>query len=161
MIDTIVVIWYYNTTLQHLQKSVNEMSEFLKLSEASSLALHTMAILTVFPEKLSTRKIAEILKASPHHLSKIMQRLVKIGMVESVRGPHGGFKLVKEAREINLLEIYEVIEGPFKTTECTICSESCMISNMLRKMEQDFIDLMSQTNIETFAHAVKTNLSNC
>lgn len=137
------------------------MSEFLKLSEASSLALHTMAVLAICPEKLCTRRIAEILKASPNHLSKIMQRLVKVGLVESVRGPHGGFKLVREAGEISLLEIYEVIEGPFKPPECIVCSGSCMMSKMLKKMENDFVELMRLTDLEKFAKAFSANIGDC
>ncbi len=131
------------------------------MSEASSLALHTMAILAVCPEKLCTRKIADVLRASPNHLSKIMQRLVKAGLVESVRGPHGGFRLVKESYEITLLEIYEVIEGPFKSPDCAVCSGSCMMSKMLRKMETDFINLMNQTSLESFAQAFKNKLDIC
>ena len=62
----------------------------IKISEASSLAIHAMVFLAAKPgEKLSTSYIASEIKVSEAHLSKVLQRLNKVGLVVSSRGPSG------------------------------------------------------------------------
>jgi Rrf2 family protein len=46
------------------------------------------------------------------YLLKILQQLVKSGVLRSKRGPRGGFSLAKEAEEITLLDILESVDGP-------------------------------------------------
>lgn len=97
------------------------MPDIFRISEAASLALHAMVYLAAFPEeKVTTQTIAEALKASEHHLAKVMQRLAHAGLVVSTRGPAGGFRLNKHADEINLLEIFEAVEGPLEPRACLL-----------------------------------------
>jgi DNA-binding IscR family transcriptional regulator len=44
-------------------------------------------------------------------LPKVLQRLAQVGFLSSTRGPNGGFVLRKKPADINLLQIYEAIEG--------------------------------------------------
>ncbi|MCF8044104.1 MAG: Rrf2 family transcriptional regulator, partial [Desulfarculaceae bacterium] len=70
------------------------MQQLLKISEAASLALHTMGLLASRPgEQVPTRELAARLKVSEAHLAKVMQRLGRAGLVRSQRGPKGGFAL--------------------------------------------------------------------
>lgn len=67
------------------------MAKLVSFSEAVSLGLHTMALLAVEPERrLRNQQIAETLKASGHHLAKVMQRLVRAGLVKSTPGATSG-----------------------------------------------------------------------
>lgn len=123
------------------------MQSTIKISEACSLALHTMALLAADHDtKYTTSQIAGILYASDNHLSKVMQRLVKAGLVRSVRGPGGGFTLSRPAGEITLLEIYETIEGPFSRNECLLSKQLCDGKNCL------FGDLLERINREVYDH---------
>jgi Rrf2 family protein len=47
-------------------------------------------------------------------LKNIMNQYVHAGFLRGKRGPHGGFSLVKPAKEISLLEIIEAVEGSIK-----------------------------------------------
>jgi len=59
----------------------------LKISDAASLAIHTMVLLATHPdETFSIPEIAAILKASQAHLAKVAQRLAKAGLVSAREG---------------------------------------------------------------------------
>lgn len=97
-----------------------------KISEAASLAIHAMAVIAGGKgERHSAKDIAQELKVSEAHLSKVLQRLVKGGMIASTRGPAGGFKALRGADDIKLLEIFELIEGPLGSGACLLGTPRC------------------------------------
>jgi FeS assembly SUF system regulator len=65
--------------------------------------------------------------------SKVLKSLTRAGIVESVRGKAGGYRLARGAGEISVAELIRAIEGPIAVTECAdendghICSiqEDC------------------------------------
>ena len=102
------------------------MSRLLRIPEAASLGLHATVILAGSPdEPRSVRELAQTLHASEAHLSKVMQRLAKAGLVSSTRGPGGGFVLAKPPDHITLLEVYEAIEGPVEPSACVFGTQTC------------------------------------
>lgn len=109
----------------------------LKISEAASLAIHTMVVLAANPNKsVSTGEIASALHVSKDHLSKVLQRLAKAGFVKSQRGPKGGFTLEKPGDSITLLDVYESIEGAFAVHNCfltvRVCgADECVVGKIL------------------------------
>ena len=46
------------------------------------------------------------------YLLKIMQQMVRAGILRSKRGPRGGFSLARPVARISMLEIIEAVEGP-------------------------------------------------
>jgi Rrf2 family nitric oxide-sensitive transcriptional repressor len=58
-------------------------------------------------------------------LAKIFQRLVKAGLVESIRGMNGGFRLAKKPSAISLLDIMEAIQGSSSINVCAVDSRQC------------------------------------
>ncbi|MFU1793802.1 Rrf2 family transcriptional regulator [Paenibacillus azoreducens] len=70
-------------------------------------------------EAVTSDTISERLDVSPSFLKKIMRMLVVKKIITSTSGKNGGFQLAKDVDEIQLLEVFEAIEGvsPFlKTT---------------------------------------------
>lgn len=132
------------------------MSGWLKISEATSLALHTMALLAGRGgRRFSNREVAEIIGSSPAHLSKVMQRLVKAGLLNSMRGPAGGFSLAREPEAITLREIYEAIEGPLVPQGCLlhtpICGgENCVLGGLVEKIDSQVRDYLTNTRLSQF-----------
>jgi len=49
------------------------------------------------------------------YLLKILQHLVKAGVLRSKRGPRGGFSLARGAEEITILDILEAVDGPMNS----------------------------------------------
>ena len=128
------------------------MAGILKVSEAASLAIHTMVLLVKEPEKIfTTREIAEILGASKNHLSKVLKNLEKVGFLKAVRGPKGGFSFAEGQEKLTLLEIYEVIEGPLTPVTCLlkkrICKGHKCIFGNLTAINKEIIDYFSKTTL--------------
>ena len=70
-------------------------------------------------------EIAENQEIPRHFLSKILQQLVKAGLLESMKGPNGGFKLSKKPGKITLLHIIKAIDGLEVFTQCGIGFKKC------------------------------------
>jgi Rrf2 family protein len=61
----------------------------------------------------TAQQISELTQVPGPYLSKVMQVLVRSGLVHSQRGLHGGFVLAKEPGDINILDVVDAVE-PFK-----------------------------------------------
>ena len=104
----------------------------IRMSEAASIALHTMAVLAIDPKRYFTaREVAGRLSVSEAHLAKVLQRLGKAGLVKSVRGPRGGFKLGRPGNKVTLLNVFEAIDGPFKPKSCLMERKTCTGSDCI------------------------------
>ena len=101
------------------------MSRFPNISEASSIAIHSLALVNQSEEMLNVNQIAELTEFSKNHISKIMQILVRHGYLTSGRGPRGGFVSNMNADQVTLLEIIELIEGKISDHHCGIEDEKC------------------------------------
>jgi Rrf2 family protein len=102
------------------------MAQIVRTSEAAAIGLHGALLVAASPgERLSTSRVAAHLDISTHHCSKVLQRLPPADMLEAVRGPYGGFSLAKPAGEIELLEVYEAIDGPLQDTQCLFHRPHC------------------------------------
>ena len=104
------------------------MDTILKISDAANIAIHAVAHIgrTGDDGSQSVGKIGTELGVSEAHLSKVMQRLVKAGLVTSRRGPGGGFLLSREPESISLLEILEAIYGRMVDCKCLLGRKRCL-----------------------------------
>ncbi len=71
------------------------------------------------------REIAEDIRANEHTVGKLLQTLVKHGVVNSVKGPSGGFHISKEQLRLPVIHIVEAIDGPRTFTECGLGLSKC------------------------------------
>lgn len=137
------------------------MADILKISDATALALHSMVHLAIEPEGQSTTaEIAELFKASRHHLAKVHQRLTKAGLIESQRGPAGGVCLAKDPEQITLLEIYEVMEGSMLCNPCLFGNDTCprndcVLGVLLPGLAEQVRDYFEQTTLAALAKQSK------
>lgn len=134
------------------------MSRLVQISEAASLGLHTMAFLArEGGQRFTTEEIAARLHASGHHLAKVMQRLVRASLVDSLRGPLGGFQLAWPAEQTKLLEIYEAIEGPLTRPGCLlsrpVCdgTHPCVLGDVVREVQHLVENYLSETTLADLA----------
>ena len=135
-----------------IPKFLIKLSKVVHISEAASIAIHSLAIIASGQEKLKARELALITGSSMNHLSKVMQQLVKGDYLVSNRGPGGGFLLKRPASEISLLEVYEYMEGTIECQFCGIPEEkcpflSCVFGAKATVFTKEFISYLRQTNI--------------
>lgn len=128
------------------------MNGLLKISEAASLAFHAMALVAAQNgARKTTPEMSSIMNVSEAHLSKVMQRLVKNGLVKSTRGPKGGFSLVKRENDISLLDIYRVIEGNPAARACLlahpICNGDGCLLGEIASLENKMIEYLGKTTL--------------
>jgi Rrf2 family protein len=132
------------------------MAKIISLSEAVSIALHSMIIIGRSDnEPVNVDKLAEVIRSSRHHVAKVMQRLAKDGFVGSHRGPNGGFYLLMKPEKILLLEIYESIEGKLIPVSCPmekpICAfDKCFMNNITYDLTVQFIKYMKSHSLASF-----------
>jgi Rrf2 family protein len=102
---------------------------------------------------LQVGQIAAKLGVSETHLAKVMQQLVRAGLVMSRRGPRGGFVLARDPAAIRLREVYEAVAGPLRQTECLLASKLCDGRTCL------FGDLLADVNARIAEHLERTTLA--
>ena len=98
------------------------------LSNTSKYAIRAVIYLALYasPEKrYGIKEIAEELNLPTPFLGKILQNLARNGVLDSAKGPGGGFCLKKSALDISVMEVIEIIDGPGAFTSCLIRTENC------------------------------------
>lgn len=101
----------------------------------------------------STSELAAEFGLSRHHLTKIMQKLARVGIVETRRGGGGGAVLVRAPEEIRLGDIVRVLEDGRALVECFDTNGSCTIDGhcglkrRLRVAEHAFLASLDQSTL--------------
>lgn len=125
----------------------------LRISEGANLAIHGMAFLASRPDApQSAADMAARMGVSRHHLGKVLQRLARVGLLTSRRGPHGGFVLPRPPQEIRLIEIVEAIDGPLEHRGCLlgapICDpERCALADLTGELTDRLQSFFAKTTL--------------
>ena len=90
----------------------------MKLTRSAGYALVAVGhIASEYPSSpILAKSISGKYKIPLDYLLKILQQLVRASVLNSVRGPHGGFTLAQPPAKISFLNIVEAVDGPFITT---------------------------------------------
>jgi Rrf2 family protein len=130
----------------------------LKISEAVSIALHSLSFMARDGERCwKVKDLAREVGVSEAHLAKVFQRLVKVGILSSVRGPQGGFTLARPGGEITLLEVYEAVEAPLQEGgECLLRRSSCpfgecIFGNLVGRVNREFREYLASKTLGDIA----------
>ncbi|MCL1694587.1 MULTISPECIES: Rrf2 family transcriptional regulator [unclassified Lysinibacillus] len=111
----------------------------MKYSKATNYALHTMLFLAKqIPNKpMGVQQLAEMQNVSPTYLSKILTKLVKEGMINSVSGANGGYTLRHDWEDISFLDIIHAVEGKSSLFDCCLYNDpKCVIKEVMLSAEE-------------------------
>ncbi len=91
----------------------------MKLSTRARYGLRAMIDLADHGEEaVSIQSIAQRQRISDSYLEQLMGKLRRAGLVTSLRGVTGGYRLARDAQEISVGEILRVLEGGLDAVEC-------------------------------------------
>jgi Rrf2 family protein len=93
----------------------------MKLSDGVEWAVHCCTVLATLPPgyALPAARLAEFHGVPAAYLAKHLQALANAGVLESVPGRHGGYRLARPAAAISLLDVVEAVEGTTPAFRCT------------------------------------------
>lgn len=80
-------------------------------------------------EKTGIKETAEQINASEHTVGKILQTLARQGLINSAKGPSGGFFITEDQQEQPISNIVETIEGKQIFKECGLGLSQCNASH--------------------------------
>ena len=127
----------------------------LKLTKKADYALMAMKHLAEHPEggACSAKDVADSYGIPVEALAKILQRLVKAGLLQSQHGTKGGYTLARNARTITAFEVIRAIDGPLFITSCITVrgecdqSERCTIREPLRRVNDSIEQVLRRITI--------------
>jgi len=123
----------------------------LHISDGAVIALHGCVLIgEAGGEPVSAAKIAAEFRVSAAHVSKVMQRLCRAGVLKSARGPDGGFLLNGSADKITLRRVVEAADGKLFPPRCLLGRKSClrkacMLGDFAARFETELNKVLSRT----------------
>lgn len=110
-------------------------------------------------------EISTEIETPQHYMAKILQRLVRLGFIESSKGKNGGYSFNPEKPDLTLKEIILSIEGDSLFTGCGFglkqCDEQnpCPLHNSYSPIRKALNRLVNEETIQSLAGNNKTNLN--
>ncbi len=131
------------------------MPKVINFSNAMTIGMHSLIILAREKKPMNAIQLADRIGSTKFHVAKVLQRLVKDGILSSMRGPTGGFSLIKEPTEITVLNIYNSIEGEIDYDECHHTNpvtpvDKCIRETIVKKMTEDFVNYMKDHTVADY-----------
>ncbi|WP_312475092.1 Rrf2 family transcriptional regulator [Neobacillus sp.] len=122
-------------------------------------ALHCLVYLIDTPKSstIGIKELSFFQGISDTYLSKIFSKLSKAGIVSSVPGVKGGYKLAKSPEEVSFWDVIEAVEGPkpifqcknikdngylYRDKDCSSCNSFCTINLVMLSAEEKMRDFL-------------------
>ncbi len=130
----------------------------LKLTKKADYGLIALRHLASVPgATASTKDIADLYHLPVPLLAKVLQKLKACGILASVAGTNGGYKLARRPDRISALEVVRAIDGPVILTHCFTdhgaCDQSgnCTVREPLRRVHEAILELLNDFKITDLA----------
>jgi Rrf2 family protein len=88
----------------------------MKLTRAASYAIHALVFMAnqKHNRPIASHHVAQARGIPERFLLKVLKPLVSVRLLQSIKGPNGGYRLAKGPNDISLLEILEAVDGPIR-----------------------------------------------
>ena len=127
------------------------MLKLTKKADYGLIALRHLAIARP-AASASAKEIADSYGIPLPLLAKVLQKLARNGLLTAIPGANGGYKLARDPRDINALEVIRMIDGPIILTSCFTaggCGHSvrCGVREPLRRIHEGILQLLEGITI--------------
>jgi Rrf2 family protein len=137
------------------------MPGLLNIPEGLSIALHLCLWIADDHDRSfqASPEIAKTLGFSYNHFAKVVQRMVRAGLLETERGPKGGIRLARAPKAITMLDIYAAAGGePLRPHRClldpNICAgRACALGHLIETENTRLHKTMQQTTLAGLARS--------
>ena len=132
----------------------------MQLSTKGRYAVMAMAdianqSLNVAAKPIALAEIAERQGISLSYLEQLFVKLRRAGLVESVRGPGGGYKLSRDPSEILIANIMGAVDEPIKMTRCVpednplgcVSGKRCLTHGLWSSLGQNIVSFLSDITL--------------
>jgi len=136
------------------------------ITRATEYAIRALLYLAKQPkgEIVLKKDICRTQDITPAFLTKILQPLIKSGVVGSQRGVGGGFYLLKDPEEVTLLDVVNAEEGPLHLNHCIaqkgICEKDvfCPVHRAWHQIRKELMATLGRYSFADLARQEETNL---
>ncbi len=97
----------------------------MRITQEADYAIRICLVLDKLGEKTGAATIAEIACITPKIALKVLRKLNTAEIVRSYKGVQGGYELVRDGRELKIIELVELIDGPIRISKCLECDHDC------------------------------------
>lgn len=116
-------------------------------------------------ERTSVKDIAEQIDASGHTVGKMLQVLVRQGVIKSIKGPSGGFYITEKQKLKPIITVVDAIDGKQIFKECGLglsqCSEEhpCPIHDRYKEARETIEKLFRNSTITDLCYSVNNGVA--
>jgi len=138
---------------------------FSKTCEYAIRAMIFIAQQSKNGHKTGIKEIAKGIDSPEFFIAKILQDLVRRGLLQSAKGRHGGFYLDKQLMKCSVADIVRAIDGDKLFSGCGLglnqCSESkpCPIHHEFKKLRKNVFDMLQKARLSDFPERLENNLA--
>src|SRR5215813_2898543 len=140
----------------------------LRLSKKADYALIAMKHLAVrgdrVPASSSAREIAELYDIPIELMAKVLQRLVRRGLLASQQGTRGGYLLARLPTQISVADVIQAIDGPVTVTACSTeegqCEQfsKCNVRDPLWRVRERILSALGECTIAELAQDAPSSI---
>jgi Rrf2 family protein len=128
-----------------------------RLSKKADYGLIALKHLTLHDtQACSAPVLARTYNIPSELMAKVLQKLVRKGLLVSQPGPNGGYALARSPETISVIDVIEALEGPVLLTPCEAADDCeqlqlCSIKDPLRNIKQKVVSVLVDTTIHELA----------
>ena len=116
----------------------------MNFSTTTEYSLRIMSYMALDENKLyKADEIISDLKIPQRYLRKLLTKLTKSGLIQSIQGKYGGYKIAKKLEDISLLDIVEASGEQIIKSECFFGLHKCVFHNRCH-LHEKWIDIRNQ-----------------
>lgn len=115
----------------------------MRFNKTTEYAFRIFAFMALDRTKIyRADEIHENLKIPLRYLKRILTQLSKTGLMESIQGNRGGFRLLTDLEEIALLDIVNAMESPKEKNLCFFGFQECQFSSKKCHMHDKWVTII-------------------